>query len=85
MTDSPQLDGFRELASEPVEAQYRVNFQVRAGSIWVAAYRQGEGEPTGGRHVWSRRYERPAGKLLEEAVAACLTAVLRAALEGHLR
>ena len=80
-----RLADFHELAREDVEAQYRVNLQVRQGNIWVAAYRQGEGEPQGGRHVWSRRYSRPDGKTVEECVVACLTAVMRAAAGALLR
>ena len=78
------MDEFREIAKEPVELSARVSLQVFPSAIWVGLYRLDGSPHGGGTHVWSRRYERPAGKTLEECVEACLRMALAAQQGGRV-
>jgi hypothetical protein len=82
---SGQLDDFRELSQEPVTLAMAVKLQVRADSLWVAAYRLDDNQYPGGRHVWSRKYTRPEGKDHASCVEAALKALGRALAEGSLQ
>lgn len=78
------LDDFREQSQEPTTDSWRITVRGTETGLWVGVY-DTKGPLMGGRHVWSRRYDRPPGKTSEQLLEAALTAVSRAVADGFIR
>lgn len=78
------MTDFREIARIPTEQMFSVRSTANAERVWVGVFDSGVGDRPGGRQVWSRTYERPEGKTLQECAEAALRAVLGGLARGEV-
>lgn len=78
------MTDFKEIARIPTEQMFSVRSTANAERVWVGVFDSSVRDRLGGRQVWSRTYERPAGKTLQECAEAALRAVLGGLARGEV-